>query len=154
MGNHQAGPVDDRLRSMIADQMLEAVIFVDPEGTIRWWNRGAEVLFGFTAAEAVGESLDLIVPEKLRRAHDQGFRRAVASGHLHKTQGQVLTTRSLNKYGARLYVDFAFGILKDEDGTLLGVYAVGRDATARHMQEVAAQVQHQQAQAAAAAQQR
>lgn len=148
MASHDAAPVDDRLRSMIADQMLDAVIFVDPEGTIRLWNRGAEVLFGFTAAEAVGASLDLIVPEKLRRAHDQGFRRAVASGHLHKTQGQVLTTRALNKYGARLYVDFAFGILKDEAGALLGVYAVGRDVTARHMQEVAAQVQ-QQAQRAA-----
>lgn len=128
------------LRSMIVDQMLDAVIFADCEGVIRLWNRGAEVIFGFDAEEALGAPLDLIIPEKLLQAHNNGFRRAVATGHL-KSHGQVLTTRARNKYGARLYVDFSFGMLKDEAGELVGVFAVGRDATARHMEEVAAHAQ-------------
>ena len=132
---------DELLRGMIVDQMLDAVILVDPQGIIRLWNRGAEVLFGFTAAEAVGATLDLIIPPKLRSAHDSGFRHAVATGELHKTHGKVMTTRALNKYGARLYVDFSFGMLKDAQGALIGVFATGRDATARHMESVAAGVQ-------------
>jgi PAS domain S-box-containing protein len=130
----------DALRAMIVDGMLDAVIFADCDGIIRLWNRGAEVMFGFTAAEAVGAPLDLIVPDKLKQAHDGGFRRAIGSGHL-KSHGEVLTTRANHKYGSRLYVDFSFGLLKDDGGKLLGVFAVGRDATARHLEKVARSVQ-------------
>ena len=126
--------------SMIVDQMLDAVIFADCDGIIRLWNRGAEVIFGFRADEALGAPLDLIVPEKLREAHNRGFRRAVASGHL-RSHGEVLTTRARHKYGSRLYVDFSFGLLKNAAGELVGVFAVGRDATARHMEEMAHQAQ-------------
>ena len=58
------------------------------------------------------------------------------SGHL-KSHGKVLTTRANHKFGCRLYVDFSFGLLKDDSGALLGVFAVGRDATARHMEQLA-----------------
>jgi len=133
---------EEQVRSMVADQMLEALVFSDRDGVIRIWNRGAEVLFGFSAAEAIGAPLDLIIPEKLREAHNAGFRRAVASGHL-KAEGKVLTTRANHKYGSRLYVDFSFGLLKDEAGELLGVFAVGRDATARHLEKVAMNLQAQ-----------
>lgn len=125
---------------MILEQMLDALIFADRDGIIRLWNRGAEVIFGFTAAEAVGASLDLIVPERLRAAHNNGFHRAVASGHL-KSHGEVLTTRANHKYGSRLYVDFSFGLLKGEAGELLGVFAIGRDATARHLEGIAKNAQ-------------
>jgi PAS domain S-box-containing protein len=132
----------DELGAMIVDQMLDAAIFVDRDGVIRLWNRGAEVLFGYTRAEAVGSSLDLIIPERFRLPHTLAFRHAVRTGRL-RFQGQVMTTRSNHKYGCRLYVDFSFGLLKDAQGDLVGVFAVGRDATARHMGELATAAQAQ-----------
>ena len=125
-----------QLGPLILDQMLDAVILADPDGFIRLWNRGAEVLFGYSASEAIGSTLDLIVPQRMRAAHGAGFKAAVLSGHL-KSHGKVLTTRANHKFGCRLYVDFSFGMLKDAGGALLGVFAVGRDATARHMEQVA-----------------
>lgn len=127
---------------LILDQMLDAVILADCNGVIRMWNRGAEVIFGFTAAEALGAPLELIVPPSYRHAHAHGFREAVRTGHL-KSHGEVLTTRANHKYGCRLYVDFSFGLLNDDAGELVGVFAVGRDATARHMGEVALAAQAQ-----------
>jgi PAS domain S-box-containing protein len=132
-------PSDLDLRARVVDQMADAVVLADREGVIRLWNRGAEVLFGFSAAEALGSTLDLIVPAKFWRGHEQGFRRACASGSL-RLAGQVMTTRSNHRHGCRLYVDFTFGMVKDDAGGVLGIFAVGRDATARHMEEVAAKV--------------
>lgn len=118
------------------ESVQDAVMVADRDGIIRLWNRGAEVLFGFTAQEAIGSPLSLLVPEKFRRAHDEGFRHAMASGHL-RTEGRVLTTRSLQKFGGRLYVAFTFGLIKDAAGVAQGVVAVGRDVTAEHLEEVA-----------------
>ncbi|WBY02806.1 PAS domain S-box protein [Ramlibacter tataouinensis] len=129
-----------RLHQMIVEQMQDALIVADAEGTIRVWNRGAEVLFGFAAAEAIGSGLDLLVPPRFRQAHDHGFRQAIATGHL-RTEGRVLTTRSNHKNGCRLYVDFSFSLLKDPRGQVVGVVAVARDATARHLEEVAHRLQ-------------
>lgn len=120
------------MRSRVIDAMTDAVIVADPQGTIRVWNRGAEVIFGFSPQEAIGHPLDLIVPERFRAAHDAGFRRALASGHL-RVDGKVMTTRATHKYGSRLYVDFSFGLLQDETGAVVGVFAVGRDVTARQL---------------------
>lgn len=116
--------------------MQEAVVVADVDGIIRVWNRGAEVLFGFSTREAQGSHLSLLVPERFRRAHEEGWRRAIASGQL-RTEGRVLTTRSSHKYGCRLYVDFSFSLLKDGVGAVCGVVAVGRDATARQLDEAA-----------------
>ena len=135
--NEDAGGFDPaRLGPLILDQMLDAVVLADADGVIRLWNRGAEVLFGYSASEAIGAPLDLIVPQRMRAAHGAGFKAAVLSGHL-KSNGKVLTTRANHKFGCRLYVDFSFGLLKDDSGALLGVFAVGRDATARHMEQLA-----------------
>ncbi len=124
------------LHRAIIEQTQDAVIFADREGVIRLWNRGAEIIFGFAAKEAIGQGLDLIVPEKLRRAHNEGFRRAMESGQV-RHDGRVLTTRSQHKYGSRLYVDLSFGLVKDEAGRVTGAFATGRDATARYLEEQA-----------------
>ena len=124
------------LTRSIVEQAQDAIIFADREGIIRLWNRGAEIIFGFAAAEAVGHSLDLIVPERFRRAHNEGYRRAMETGQV-RLDGRVLTTRSQHKYGSRLYVDLSFGLVKDEAGHVSGAFAVGRDATARYLEEQA-----------------
>ncbi|HXE48494.1 MAG TPA: PAS domain S-box protein [Ramlibacter sp.] len=127
------------LHRAIVEQAQDAVIFADRGGIIQLWNRGAEIIFGYAAAEAIGQSLDIIVPERFRQAHNDGFMRALGTGRL-RNDGRVLTTRAQNKFGSRLYVDLSFGLLKDEAGTVIGAFAIGRDATARHLEQVARRV--------------
>jgi len=115
----------------IVEQAAEAVVFSDRDGVIRLWNRGAERLFGFAANEALGASLDLIVPEHLRRPHWDGFGRAIETGALRNTSGKPLVTRSLHKSGRKLYVEFSFGLARDARGAVAGAFAIGRDCTER-----------------------
>lgn len=120
----------------IVEQAPDAVIFADCEGAIRLWNRGAEAVFGYSAAEVLGGSLDVIIPERFRRAHWDGFRKAIDTGQT-KYKDKVLTTRSIHKDGSKLYVDLSFGLVKAENGTVVGALAMGRDCTARHLSESA-----------------
>jgi PAS domain S-box-containing protein len=135
----------------IGENTSDAIIFAGRDGVIRLWNRGAELIFGYTASEAIGQSLDLIIPERLRRAHWAAFDRSMETG-LTKYTDRVLTTRSMRKDGGRLYVDLGFGLVKDANGTPIGAFATGRDCTARYEAERAlnARVQELESQAAAA----
>lgn len=123
---------DPRLLLGILQGMPEAFVLADVQGVIRLWNAGSERLFGYPAAEAIGAHLNLIVPERFRAAHDAGFERAVASGEL-RAATRVLRTRAAHKQGNKVYVDFTFALLKDASGTVIGVYAIGRDATEAHL---------------------
>lgn len=120
----------------IVAQLSDAIIFADGEGVIRVWNRGAEALFGFAAAEAIGRSLDIIIPERFRQAHWSGYRKAIEGGHV-QHGAQVRTTRALHQDGRKLYVDMSFGVVTGDDGAVLGSVAMARDATARHAAETA-----------------
>ena len=106
----------------------DAIILADTQGVIRLWNESAARIFGHAEHEALGQSLDLIIPDRLRAAHWQGFDKALASG-VTKYAGQVLTTRSMHKDGRTLYVDLGFALLRDESGAVTGVLATARDAT-------------------------
>ncbi len=108
----------------------EAYIYADRQGIIRWWSDGAERLFGFTKEDALGQSLDLIIPDKLRDAHWKGFNTALETGDM-KHYGKVLTTRSLHKVQEKIYVDLSFHLVKDETGKVLGSSAIGRPAPPR-----------------------
>jgi PAS domain S-box-containing protein len=127
-------PVLRSLAAAIVDQAPDAIIFADRDGSIRIWNRGAERIFGYSAAEALGASLDLIIPERFRRAHWEGFRRAIETGGT-KYTGRVLTTRSAHRDGSKLYLDLSFGLVRDDGGAILGALAIGRDTTARYLAE-------------------
>ena len=116
------------------EQIPDAVIFADREGLIRVWNRGAEAVFGFAADEVLGRSLDVIIPERLRPAHWQGFHRAIDNGRT-RYGNQVRTTRSIHKDGRKLYVDLSFGLVTDAAGTVAGAVAVGRDCSERYLSE-------------------
>ncbi len=115
----------------IVEQAPDAIIFADRDGIIRVWNRSAEALFGYSAAEVLGGNLDVIIPERLRSAHWDGFHRAVETGQA-KYVGRVLTTRSVHKNGTKLYVDLSFGLVRDQAGAVAGALAIGRDCTARY----------------------
>lgn len=131
--SHPFGPA---LCGAIVEQTPDAVVFADCDGLIRIWNRGAEAVFGFAASEVLGHSLDVIIPERLRAAHWQGFRRAIDGGKT-RHASLVRTTRSLHKDGRRLYVDLSFGVVADTTGSIVGAVAVGRDCSERYSSEKA-----------------
>ena len=129
--------VDGTFREIL-ESIPEAVMLADRDGIIQVWNVGAEQLFGFTAEEAVGQSLDLIVPEGMRKPHWDGYHRAVESGET-KHKGGSMITRSLQKNGERLYIDVSFAMVKNAAGEVIGSAAVARDATERFLKEKAQQ---------------
>jgi PAS domain S-box-containing protein len=131
-----ADPAIGALCQSIVETASEAIIFAGTDGVIRLWNRGAELLFGHSANEAIGQSLDLIIPERLRAAHWEAFDRSLKSGET-KYKDRVLTTRSMHKNGDKLYVDLSFGLLRDTAGVPVGAFAIGRDCTARYLSDAA-----------------
>ena len=132
-------PVDDqaKLAECILDQAADAMIFADRSGTIRRWNLASAVLFGLTAAEALGQNLDLIVPGHLRAAHWRGFDDAMANGVV-KLQGRPTLTRALHKSGRKLYIEMTFALVA-VDGVAQGAVAMARDVTERVLRQKAAQ---------------
>lgn len=127
-----------RLAERIVDQVADAVIYSDRSGTIVYWNRACCALFGFSAEEAQGQSLDMIIPEHLRAAHWRGFEAAMTKGAM-KLEGRPTLTRALHKSGRRLYVEMTFAIVKDETaGEVVGSVAMARDVTERVERERAA----------------
>lgn len=124
----------DYLCRELVECAADAVIFADRDGRIRLWNPGSEAIFGYAAREVMGESLDIIIPERLRRAHWDGYARALAAGHaLHGRR--ALSTRAVHKNGSRLYVDLSFSVVKDARGEVIGAMAIGRDITTRYLEE-------------------
>jgi PAS domain S-box-containing protein len=116
----------------IGETTSDAIIFADRDGLIRLWNRGAELIFGHSASEARGQSLDLIIPERLRDAHWEAFNRSMRTAETRYTD-RILTTRSMHKSGSRIYVDLSFGLVRDADGAVAGAFAIGRDCTERYV---------------------
>jgi PAS domain S-box-containing protein len=113
---------------LIVEQAPDGIIFADQEGVIRIWNSAAVELFGFLPEDAVGRSLDVIVPEHLRHAHWEGFGNAMASGHTKHGTGPM-KTRATHKAGQKLYVSLAFSVVKDQEGKVLGAMATARPFT-------------------------
>lgn len=122
----------------ILEQMAEAVIYSNKDGNIERWNAAAAAIFGFEASEAIGQNLDLIVPEHLRKAHWRGFEAAMAAGKT-RLNGRATMTRGLHKTGQKLYLEMSFALVCGSDGTATGSVAVARDVTERVEREKAAQ---------------
>jgi PAS domain S-box-containing protein len=109
----------------------DAIVATDREGRITFWNPGAERLFGFTAAETDGQSLDLIIPENLRARHWSGFRHTMATGESRYGHGDLLSVPALTKDGRRISVEFTIVMLRDSAQQVTGTVAVMRDVTRR-----------------------
>lgn len=121
----------DRFCRSLAHDAPDAVIYADSEGAIRFWNKGAERIFGFTEAEAVGKSLDIIIPENLRERHWHGFDETMRTGQTRYGAGDVLAVPALRKDGARISVEFTVLPFHDESGRIAGIAAILRDVTKR-----------------------
>jgi PAS domain S-box-containing protein len=120
-----------RFSSILVSTMPDAVIYADAEGLIQFWNSGAERIFGFAEAETLGQSLDIIIPENLRRRHWDGFDQTMRTGESRYEAGALLAVPAVRKDGARISVEFTIVSFHDEAGRMAGVAAVIRDETKR-----------------------
>ena len=135
-GDTPPGETDAWLAQAIVRETAEAFVVTDPTGIIRLWNAGAERMFGHPAAEAVGRSLDLIVPEKQRKAHWEGYRRTMTTGHT-RYGDKLLGVPALHRDGHRLSIEFSVALLRDESDRIVGIAAIMRDVTDRRNAEKA-----------------
>ncbi len=121
----------DRFAAALIASMPDAVIYSDSEGLIRYWNKGAETIFGFAASDALGQSLDIIIPEKLRQRHWDGYRRTMNTGKTRYGAGDLLAVPAIRKDGSRISIEFTIVPFHGEGGQMLGIAAVVRDVTTR-----------------------
>lgn len=128
---------DHQLAEWIVQQTSDALIYADRQGNIQSWNPAASALFGFSSDEAMGQSLDLIIPEHLREAHWRGFDAAMQSGQL-KLSGKPTLTRALHRDGHKIYVEMTFALVKNQEAEVQGSVSIARDVTARVEAEKAA----------------
>ncbi len=123
------------LAAALAEALLatrsDAIIAADRDGVIRFWNPGAERLFGHSSAEALGRSLDLIIPARLRERYWQGYGRVMATGQSRYGESDVLAVPALRKDGATISVEFTIMPLRDQAGHLIALAALLRDVTKR-----------------------
>jgi PAS domain S-box-containing protein len=124
------------LSEQIVQECSEAIMCADQEGVIRLWNKGAEAMFGYSAAEAEGNSLDLIIPENLRGRHWDGYHKVMASG-VTRYGTELLSAPGIRKDGTRLSLEFNMVIVRGEDCAMLGTGAIIRDVTTRFQKEKA-----------------
>jgi PAS domain S-box-containing protein len=116
--------------NLLLEQAPDAIIYADKNGEISYWNEAATRVFGFDASEAMGQNLDIIIPENFRNQHWTGFDRALGEGDT-KYRGQALPTKATHKDGRSFYVELSFSIVKDASGTVVGAMAAARDITER-----------------------
>jgi PAS domain S-box-containing protein len=128
------GYTDDWLCRQIVHGTQDAIIFSDRDGIIGLWNPGAESIFGYSAQEALGQSLDLIIPEKLRARHWNGYHKVMATGSTRYGE-ELLAVPAIRKDGKRISVEFSIVLLRSPAGVVLGSAAIIRDVTARWQKE-------------------
>lgn len=127
----QPGFTAEHLGQAIAAASADAVVASDRDGLIRFWNPGAERIFGHGATEALGQSLDLIIPERLRARHWEGFRAVMASGKSRYAAGDLLAVPALRSDGSIISVEFTITPLHSAACDIIGLIAVMRDVTAK-----------------------
>ncbi|MGE3148256.1 MAG: PAS domain-containing protein [Pseudorhodoplanes sp.] len=120
-----------RLGEALLATASDAILAIDRRGMICFWNPGAARVFGFTAEEAIGASLDLIIPERLRKRHWDGWERVMATGATRYGDGDLLAVPAATKDGRQISIEFTIILLRDNGRRIVGMGAVLRDVTAR-----------------------
>lgn len=125
-----AGQDWTRLGQVVLHDIPDAVIYSDRDGVIRFWNAGATRIFGFTADEAIGQSLDIIIPERLRQRHWDGYHHMMATGRSQHPPEALLSVPAQTKSGGTLSIQFTVAPVAGADGARAGIVAVLRDVSA------------------------
>lgn len=114
----------------LVEVLGDAIVVCDAQGAITLWNPAAEYMFGYSEAEALGESLDLIIPERLRQRHWEGYQKTMATGQT-RYGHDVLRVPAVNKAGDAMSISFTVALLKGADGQVTGIASIIRDETAK-----------------------
>ena len=124
-------PSLDKFSRTLVEEAPDAIIYADVGGMIQAWNHGAERIFGFSKMEALGKSLDLIIPENLRKRHWDSYAQAMRTGKTRYGAGDVLAVPAIRKDGSRVSIEFSILLLRDHAGRIVGVAAILRDVSKR-----------------------
>jgi PAS domain S-box-containing protein len=135
-GSGVAGVTEEWLAAAVVKESAEAIVVSDPAGIIRLWNDGATRIFGYSAEEAMGQSLDVIIPEKLRDRHWKGYFQTMATGYT-RYGDKLLSVPATHRDGQRLSIEFSVAILRDDAGQIVGISAIMREVTERRNTEKA-----------------
>lgn len=123
--------IDEFSRALVVDAP-DAIIYADAQGLIRFWNRGAERLFGFSEQEALGQSLDIIIPSNLRKRHWDRYGHTMQTGTTRYGNGEILAVPALRKDGNRISVEFTILPFHGSEGKMVGIGGILRDVTKRY----------------------
>ncbi len=125
---------DDAMLRKLVDGAGDAIVLTDRDGVIRYWNAGAEAIFGWKAEEAVGKSLDLMIPERLRGRHWTGWDHVMQTG-VTRYGRELLAVPAVKKDGSPLSVEFTIQLMRDAAGAIVAVGAILRDVSARFQKD-------------------
>ena len=132
---HSIAKLPRDLPVRILDGSPDAILICDRAGVVRYWNAAAERIFGFSVADAVGASMDLIIPERLRVRHWAGWEKTMTTGVTRYGEGQLLAVPALHKDGRQISIEFSIQLLKNAGGQIEWVVAIVRDVTERFNRE-------------------
>lgn len=111
-------------------RLPDALVVSDRDGIICFWNDGATRIFGFSGEEAIGQSLDIIIPENLRGRHWDGYEKSMKTGTSRYGPGDLLKVPAVTRDGRRISVEFSVFPVPDAAGNWLGIGALLRDVSA------------------------
>jgi PAS domain S-box-containing protein len=118
----------------IIDLAHDAILFADRDGNIRLWNSGAETIFGYSSEEAIGHSLNLIIPEKLRQRHWDGYNKVMETGESRYGK-ELLKVPAIRNDGTSISVEFTIMLVRNLQNEIMGIAAIIRDVTELWKQE-------------------
>lgn len=122
---------EDTLAKAVLSTRSDAIVASDGKGAITFWNSGAERIFGFAREEALGRSLDIIIPEQLRERHWAGYREVMGGRKSRYGEGDILAVPAIRKDGSRISVEFTIAPMYDAGGKMTGMASILRDVTKR-----------------------
>lgn len=123
--------IDDAVFVQLAHDLADALVIASADGTIISWNNAASELFGWPPTEAIGQPLDLIIPERLRERHWKGYRRAMKTGHSDYAK-RLLEVPAMHRDGHTISIAFTVTLLvRPGERQPFAVAAVLRDDTVR-----------------------
>ena len=121
---------EEWLATAVVKESPEAIVVTDPAGIIRLWNDGATRIFGYSTTEAMGQNLDIIIPEKLRDRHWKGYFQTMATGYT-RYGDKLLSVPATHRDGQRLSIEFSVALLRDHAGQIVGISAIIREVSER-----------------------
>jgi len=126
--------VDRRVFQVLVQESGDAILLCDTGGKIRFCNRAAERVFGYMESEAIGQSLDIIIPERLGNRHWEGYWNTLRSGTSKYATGDLLAVPAITKDGSPISINFSVVMLRDSDARVVAVGATIHDVTVRFLE--------------------